>query len=82
MAEKTDLDTWVSEALRDSGGGARLVNVAKHIWKHHESDLRQSGELFYTWQYDMRWAANVLRRRGVMKAAEVSPHGIWELATP
>ena len=80
MAEKSDLDTWVHQALRDSGGRARLVEIAKHIWEHRERDLRESGELFYTWQYDMRWAANRLRRRGIMKSVTVSPSGIWELA--
>lgn len=79
MAEKSDLDTWVRDALRNGGGRASLVDVAKYIWKNHEADLRTSGDLFYTWQYDMRWAANRLRRRGTMKAVSVSPSGIWEL---
>lgn len=80
MAEKADLDTWVRDALRASGGRASLLDVAKHIWKNHESDLRASGDLFFTWQYDMRWAANRLRRRAIMKSVAVSPSGIWELA--
>lgn len=80
MATKQDLQDWVVEALRTNGGRATLVEVAKHIWKSHERDLRSSGDLFYTWQYDMRWAANGLRRRNIMKAAEVSPNGVWELA--
>jgi len=35
---------------------------------------------FFTWQYDIRWAANLLRRSGLMKPAESSPHGLWELS--
>jgi len=80
MASKEDLPDWVADALKDHGGNARLIDVAKHIWKHHESELRASGDLFYKWQYDMRWAANQLRRTGVMKPADVSPTGVWELA--
>ncbi len=80
MAEKADLDTWVRDALRELGGRASLVEVARIIWKHHETDLRSSGNLFFTWQYDMRWAANRLRRRSVMKSVVMSPSGIWELA--
>jgi hypothetical protein len=80
MAAKADLDTWVRDALRDLGGRASIVEVAKTIWKQHETDLLSSGNLFFTWQYDMRWAANRLRRRGAMKAVAVSPSGIWELA--
>jgi len=37
------------------------------------------GDLFYTWQYDMRWAATKLRRDGKLKAATRSPKGTWEL---
>ncbi|HKQ22947.1 MAG TPA: hypothetical protein VJT81_00715 [Burkholderiales bacterium] len=80
MATKHDLPDWVKDSLRDLGGQASLLAVAKQIWKNHESDLKASGDLFFTWQYDVRWAANSLRRRGIMKPAEVSPVGIWELA--
>jgi hypothetical protein len=76
MATKHDLQDWVQDALRTNGGRATLVEVAKHIWKNRERELRGSWDLFFPWQYDMRWAVNVLRRRGVMKAAEVSPQGI------
>lgn len=79
MATKHDLQDWVQDALRELGGSAPLVDVAKTIWKKRESDLRASGDLFYTWQYDMRWAANRLRRAKKMKSAEVSPVGLWEL---
>jgi len=80
VATKHDLPDWVHGALKDLGGRARLVEVARGIWKRHESELRKSGDLFYTWQYDMRWAANRLRRAGIMRAADVSPSGVWELA--
>lgn len=80
MATKNDITDWVVEALKSLGGSAYLVDVAREIWKHHEADLRSSGDIFYIWQYSMRWSANVLRHQGVMKPAEVSPRGIWELA--
>lgn len=57
-----------------------IPQICKRIWEAHETDLRASGDLFYTWQYDVRWAANRLRRTKVMKANEVSPKGMWELA--
>lgn len=80
MATKHDVTDWVASALRRLGGSASLVEVARDLWTHHESELRSSGDLFYTWQYDMRWSANVLRRTGIMEAAEVSPPGVWQLA--
>jgi hypothetical protein len=79
MATKHDLQDWVRNALIQAGGRSPLVEVAKHIWKNHERELLKSGDVFYTWQYDMRWAANVLRRNGTMKPAEASPNGVWEL---
>ena len=82
MATKLDLQDWVTDALRANGGTARLVDVAKFIWAHHEAQLKASGDLLYTWQYDMRWAANVLRRKGVMKPVAASPTGVWQLEQP
>jgi hypothetical protein len=79
MATKQDLQDWVAEALSALGGSATLVDVAKKIWVVNEPELRLSGDLFYTWQYDMRWAANILRKKGVMKPVELSPSGVWEL---
>jgi hypothetical protein len=79
MAGKDDLTIWVAEAVHAHGGRVRLIDVARYIWKHHEDDLRESGDLFYTWQYDMRWAATALRHEGRLKAADASPPGVWEL---
>ena len=79
MATRIDLSSWVREALTDSGGGGRIVDVAKHIWTNHEADLRSSGDLFYTWQYDMRWAAKRLRDEGTVASPEMSPRGTWSL---
>lgn len=81
MATKHDVTDWVVAALKMHSGRATLVEVAREIWKRRESDLRSSGDLFYTWQYDMRWSANVLRRKGIMKAADLSPSGVWELVS-
>ena len=77
MADKSDLATWVFEAVRALGGSASLVGVAKHIWDNHEAQLRASGPLFYTWQYDMRWAADSLRRSGRFKPIAISGTGVW-----
>jgi len=74
------MEKWVVEALDASGGSASLTAVAQSVWVNHESDLRDLGDAFYTWQYDMRWAADRLRRRGVLKSATLTPRGVWSLA--
>ena len=77
---KQILVVWVEDALRHLGGSGTPVEVARRIWQVHEQDLRQSGDLFYTWQYDYRWAATKLRKSGRMKPVGASPDGTWELA--
>ncbi len=80
MASKKDLQTWVVEALKAHGGRATLMAVSKYVWEHHERDLRAAGDLFYTWQYDLRWAATKLRQAGQMRQADESAVGLWELS--
>ncbi len=77
MSHKDDLKVWVLDAIDAHHGEATLVDVAKHIWDNHENDLRGAGEGFYTWQYDMRWAAQYLRNQGVLVGADQAPRGIW-----
>lgn len=77
---RADLLDLVCVALRQHGGSAHLIQVAKHIWDHHEAELRESGSLFFTWQYDMRWAAMKLRKRGVLQPTDDEFKGVWRLA--
>lgn len=78
--ERQVLKDWVLEALGTLGGSGRVVEVVKHIWRHHEQDLRSSGDLFFTWQYDMRWAAQKLRDEGRLKPVNGNRSGPWELS--
>jgi len=79
MAIKADLMEWVVEALRSMGGRGSLLEVTKLVWERHEADLRDSGDLFYTWQYDLRWAATKLRKAGRMTDEQGSRSKPWEL---
>jgi len=78
---KEVLREWIVEALESREGSAPLIEVCRHIWRHHD-ELWDSGDLFYTWQYDVRWAATDLRGRGILKGQKDSPRGIWELHGP
>ena len=79
VATRADLTEWVYEAVRENGGQASLLEVAKAIWSKHEAALRGSGDLFFTWQYDMRWSAQTLRNTGKFKAINESPRHIWQI---
>ena len=80
MITRDTLMAWVVEALRARGGASNVVGVAQFIWDHHEAELRKSGDLFYTWQYDIRWAAKKLRDLGKLKPVADSKTLPWELA--
>lgn len=79
MAEKEDLGQWILDALMDNKGRASIIDVCKYVWENYESELRASGDLFYTWQYDIRWQATYLRKAKKMRPANDSPQGIWEI---
>jgi len=80
MATRSDLKKWLIEALEAQGGQARIIDVCKYVWDKHEIDLRRSGDLFYSWQYDIRWAATQLRKEKIMLAENMLPKGLWKLA--
>ena len=79
MARKENLREWLIEALEENNGRASIVDVCRYIWNHYENELRISGDLFFTWQYDVRWLPTQLRKEGIMRATHLSPQGIWEL---
>jgi hypothetical protein len=70
---------FVVEALRSLGGSGSVLEVTKRVWQVHEHDLRASGDLFYTWQYDVRWAAQYLRNNGYMKTVDGDRRAPWQL---
>lgn len=80
MAERGGLRVWVVEALRQLGGEGTIVQVCHRIWQVHESDLRESGDLFYTWQYDVRWAAQFLRDTDLLLPVGGSRTKRWALS--
>lgn len=66
----------VIEAITFLGGRGTIVQIGKYIWDNHEQKLRESGDFFYRWQYDMRWAGQYLRDTGVLVEAKKAPRGI------
>lgn len=82
MADKRSLQDWILKALHDLGGDATVVEVSRWVWTHHEGDLRKSDDLFYTWQYDLRWAAQKLRDEGVLAPTARGRASSWRLASP
>jgi len=81
MAKAREMMTeWVVKALQQLGGRGTIIEISRVVWEHHESDIRSAGDLLYEWQYELRWAGNILRRDGVLRPTDEVPRGIWELA--
>ena len=80
MLVRSDLKPWVLDALRACGGRASVLEVCKYVWHHHEDDLHQGGDLFFTWQYDIRWAATALRKEGRLAPTEPKSSTPWQLS--
>ena len=81
MATETDfiLDLVV-EAIKDQGGHSSVLEISRYIWDNYEDELRSRGDLFYRWQYVLRWSGTKLRKKGILLPATHSPQGIWVLA--
>ena len=80
MAGRERMKHWVEEALQELGGSAPIVSICKSVWERHKSEIQESADLFYKWQYEIRWAGDLLRREGIIRSAKSSPRGVWELA--
>ena len=78
--ENKILRKWIVAALKSYGGAATMIDVSKWIWENHSEDLEKEGDLFYRWQYAMRWAATTLRKDGIIEPAVHSDRGIWVLS--
>ena len=76
MASRDDLKLWVYQALTVLGPST-VPEVARYIWENHESELRASGDLFFTWQYAMRWEAQKLQNEG--KLQKKTKGRVWVL---
>jgi hypothetical protein len=70
---------WVFDALKRAGGELSPLGVAKYIWETHKSDLRASGDFFYKWQYEVRWAGQMLQNSGRAKKTRKGNSSVWSL---
>jgi len=67
----------VLEALEANGGSATIVQVGRHIWDRYRTQLEASGDFFFVWQYELRWAGDSLVRQNKIKKGP--PAGVWHL---
>lgn len=77
--EKEDLQILLKNVLNQLGGSAPIMEVFKKFYEMYGKNLDKNDDLFYTWNYDIRWAATELRKKHIMKPINLSPRGVWEL---
>lgn len=77
--KKNELKDYLIKTLFELGGSGTVLSVSKKFWELYHEELEKSGDLFYTWQYDIRWAASELRKQGQIKDAKESQKSKWEL---
>jgi hypothetical protein len=73
---REDLKPIILAALGSVGNKERIARIAKFVWDNYQTDLKASGDFFYTWQYDLRWAGDQLVKEG--RLDKTSHRGMWE----
>lgn len=79
MTNNESLQDWINDALSSLGGEGTIIDIAKYIWTHHERDLREKDDLFFTWQYQMRWAAQHMQKDKKLLKTKSGNKAIWKL---
>jgi hypothetical protein len=79
LIRKQDMALLVCDALESRGGKGTIVEVATFIWENYKDELEASGEIFYTWQYDMRWARHRLSEKGKLITKSRGRESVWVL---
>lgn len=77
MSTKEDLKRYILEALDELNGSASIINISKVVWRRHQGDLYNGGNIFYTWNYDLRWAAHQLQKENRLNT--LARRGVWSL---
>jgi len=67
----------ILEAIQANGGSAQIHEIGKYIWENYRTDLQRSGNFFYKWQYELRWASDQLVDQNKIKKGP--PRGTWHL---
>lgn len=80
LVTRESMKQWIIVCLQERGGKAWPREVSKYVWDSYEVELRNSGDMLYMWQYEIRWAAQKLRDEGVLKPVNGRRDLPWELA--
>lgn len=74
---RMDLAPFILEALEVNGGSATIPQIGRYVWETYRRELEGAGDFFYVWQYELRWAGDLLVRQKRIKKGP--PSGTWHL---
>jgi hypothetical protein len=77
--DRNTMKEWVIEALQELGGSGEIVEICKKVWEKHKEEITAYEDLFYKWQYEIRWAGDILRKEGKLVSTRKLRRGIWKL---
>ena len=75
---RKSMTEWIVEALRELGGSGSVLEICKAVWENHGEEIAHAGDMFYKWQYEIRWAGHSLEKEG-SSSHQASPAGKWHL---
>ncbi|MCC6580293.1 MAG: DUF2442 domain-containing protein [Phycisphaeraceae bacterium] len=75
--DRHTMQRWVQEALQQLGGAGSALDVCRTVWRNHQHEIEAAGDVLFKWQYEIRQAADLLRRSGRLRSAA----GRWQLAS-
>ena len=83
VIKRKDLTEILEEALVSLGGKGRIVEICEYIWNKYQEELFDSGDIFYTWQYDLRMSAKeTLKAEGKVITLKDGKKSVWKLVNP
>ena len=79
IVSKDDLPRLLENVLKEMNGNGYILDISKKFWIKYKDNITPDNNLFYTWQYDIRWAATELRKNNIMVRPDLEK-GLWTLA--
>ena len=78
IISKDDLPRLLEDVLKEMNGNGYILDISKKFWIKYKDNITPDNNLFYTWQYDIRWAATELRKNNIMVRPDLEK-GLWTL---
>jgi hypothetical protein len=76
---RKEFSPWVIAALENHSGTANIFQISKYVWDNYHHIISQDSKMLYTWQYELRWAIQNLKKELKIQHKEKSIRGTWEL---